>query len=262
MAVVRSPNYPAITLADAISRVDTLYRKEHKHPTPREVLAKDLGYGSWNGASSAVISALSKYGLLEAANKEGVFRVSEDAIDILLHHPGEPDRRRAIEKAAFKPALFSELYSVFGKSLPSDHNLRTFLLKKDFNQNTVDGVIRIYRDTIEFVNVETEDSNTESVEEMQEVPMQTQAMKQAGPVQASPINDVRSAIPMASQVEKDLGESVVGFKLTSECGARIEFLGQVTQEAIDKLIKHLELSKDAYPAKAVLEQRLENHEIE
>ena len=254
MVVLRSPNYPAISLPDAITRVNTIFKKEHKHPAHRDVLAKDIGYGSWNGASSAIISALNKYGLLEPVGSKGQYKVSDDAIDILLHQSGESDRARAIQKAAFMPSLFSELYIQYGNELPSDQNIRTFLLKKDFNPNTVDGVIRVYRDTIEFVNVETQDSNVESIDNLQETPMQTQTLKQM-----SPMGDGKGAVPMP--VEKDLGDSVVGFKLSEECGVRVEFSGQVTQEAIDKLIKHLELSKDAYPMKASIEQRV-NHFVE
>jgi len=38
------------------------------------------------------------------------------------------------------------------------------------------------------------------------------------------------------------------FKISLECFAEITFIGQVTQEAIDKLIAHLELMKDCFPA--------------
>jgi len=255
MALVRSPNYPAISLPEAITKIDGVFRKEHKHPTPREVLAQAIGYGSLNGASASMISALHKYGLLESVGNKGHYKVSEDAIDILLHRPGESERIAAILRTAFMPQLFSELHNHYGDSLPSEQNIRTYLLKRDFNPKTVGGVIRAYRDTIEFVNAETKGSYAESVDELQEMPMQTQMVKQVPST-----TDRRGVITTPSPVEKDLGETVVGFKLTEECGVLVEFKGQVTQEAIDKLIAYLNLSKDAYPMRASLEQKINHFE--
>ena len=251
MANVRSPNYPAISLPEAIKRVGLVYKQEQRHPVDKEVIAKHIGYGGLNGGSYSVISALTKYGLLETAGKGEQLKVTGEALDILIHNTGERERVNAVQKVAFMPSLFNELHDLYGIDLPSDHSLRATLLKKGFNQKTVDSVIRSYRDTIEFVNVETQDSYMESVDELQETPMQTQTVKQA-----SPISDGRSTSPIQSSlVERDLGESVVGFKLTEECGALVEFKGQVTQEAIEKLVAYLNLSKDAYPKRASLEQK-------
>lgn len=50
------------------------------------------------------------------------------------------------------------------------------------------------------------------------------------------------------------GESVLAFKISRDSEARVIFKGQVTQEAIEKLSALLDLSKDAYPTKAELEQ--------
>ena len=209
MALVRSPNYPAVSLPEAITKIDAVFRKEHKHPAPREVLAQAIGYGGLNGASASMISALHKYGLIEPVGNKGHYKVSEDAVDILLHRPGERERIEAIMRAAFMPQLFSELRSHYGDSLPSEQNLRTYLLKRDFNPKTVGGVIRAYRDTIEFVNAETRGSYMESVDELQEMPMQTQMVRS---VPAT--NDGRS-VPITPPVkEQDLGDTVVGFKLT------------------------------------------------
>lgn len=250
MAQVRSPNYPAVSLPEAITKIDAVFRKEHKHPSPREVLAQAIGYGSLNGASAVMISALHKYGLLEPVGNKGNYKVSEDAVDILLHRPGDSERVTAIQRTAFMPQLFSELHNHYGDSLPSEQNLRTYLLKRDFNPKTVSGVIRAYRDTIEFVNAETRGSYAESINEVQETPMQTQTVRQA------PIMQDGRSIPITPPAkEKELGDSVVSFKLTEECGALVEFKGQVTQEAIEKLVAYLNLSKDAYPTRASLEHR-------
>ena len=67
MARVRSPNYPAISLPDALTRVKTIHDAEQHLAAPRNVIAKHLGYNGLNGAALTTISAISKYGLLEDA---------------------------------------------------------------------------------------------------------------------------------------------------------------------------------------------------
>jgi hypothetical protein len=243
MANVRSPNYPAISLPEAIKRVALVYKQEQRHPADKEVIAKAIGYGSLNGGSIAVISALTKYELLEPSGKGEQLKVSGDALDILIHDLGEHERVRAIQKVAFMPSLFNELYNMYGMNLPSDHSLRATLIKKGFNQKTVDGVIRIYRDTIEFVNVETQDSNMESLDEVQEVPMQTQTGKQM-----SPSDTWRSDLPTSSQPEKGVEGRIWSLDLAEDCSIKMVLTGRVTKEALDTLVEFIELSKKAVPS--------------
>jgi hypothetical protein len=162
MAKVRSPNYPAISLADAIPKIRAVHEKEFNHPATREVIAKAMGYGGLNGASSTVISALSKYGLLEPAGNER-YRVSANAVDIILHKKGDSERAAAIERCAFSPPLFEELRGAYPNSLPSDENLRVYLIKKGFNPKSVGDVIRAYRDTIELVTEETKNYSAKAL---------------------------------------------------------------------------------------------------
>ena len=65
MARIRSPNYPTIGLAIAIEKARAVLKTEGKNAVAREAIAKALGFGSLNGASATMLSALSKYGLLE-----------------------------------------------------------------------------------------------------------------------------------------------------------------------------------------------------
>lgn len=172
-AKTRSPNYPILNLEEALERVREIYKKQHTHPATREVIAKLIGYSSLNGASGTVISALGKYGLLEGRNDQ--LHVTPLALDLILHRKGDPEYTDALRTAAFLPALFSELRDQYPGRLPSEHSLRATLIKRGFNPKAVDDAIRNYRDTIAFVDAETEDANTDfSDESPPEVPMQTQ----------------------------------------------------------------------------------------
>lgn len=156
---VRSPNYPAISLPEAIPKITAIYEREFTHPADSNTLAIAIGYSGNNGASDAVLSALKKYGLLELTGK-GEYKLSSNAIDIILHERGADERKKAVLEAAFTPPLFAELHDEFGiNPPPSENNLRIRLLKKEFNPKTVGDAIRSYLDTIEFVSREAPDYN-------------------------------------------------------------------------------------------------------
>jgi len=263
MTNVRSPNYPAISLPEAVKRAAMVYRQEQTLAADKEVIAKAIGYGSLNGGSTAVISALTKYGLLVPTGKGDQLRLSEEALDIIIHNTGEYERMKAVQKVALKPSLFSELYGAYKLNLPSDHSLRATLLKKGFNQKTVDGVIRSYRDTIEFVNVETEDSNAESLDEVQEPPVQTQTPRQASPDSS---NALKSDLAPSPSLEKGVNESeyVLTFKPAQNIRVKVEITtigtGTLTQDAFQKTIKHLQLDMDGYPVKVSVDEGTDHHE--
>jgi hypothetical protein len=145
---IRSPNYPAISLPEAIIRVTALYRAIHTHAAPRDVVAKGMGYTSLNGASATAISALHKYGLLERSGDD--VKVSERALSIL--HPHTPEEKAAaITAAAVEPALFAELAERFPGAMPNEELLRNYLVRKGFAPGAIGPVIAAYRDTSDMV---------------------------------------------------------------------------------------------------------------
>lgn len=148
MARIRSPNYPAISLPDAIERTEVIHKTDGKKPVPREVIAKHLGFGGLNGASLTVLSALGKYGLIEPVGS-GEARVSDLAMRIM--YPHDPDEQRvAIEEAAFRPALFAKFREKWPDRPPSEETLRSYLIREGFSQSAVNQVIQIYRETFDM----------------------------------------------------------------------------------------------------------------
>lgn len=242
MKIVRSPNYPAISLPEAIAKARTVYEKEYNHPSPREVVVKAMGYSGINGASSTVFSAITKYGLIESVGNDQ-YRISPLALDIFLHNRGDAPRRNAIEKAAFAPPLFAELREFYGKALPSDDNLRAYLIKKDFNPKSVGDVIRAYRDTIELVEDETKGYN----------PIETKEDKSLMTHQTQTLTTPAQPTLFSNQALED-DDSILVFKLSRTSNVRVIFNGEVTQEAIAKLIILLEASKDTYPTQKELDE--------
>lgn len=150
MARVRSPNFPVMSLPDAINRIEIIYDKEQTVPADRETLAEHLGYSGLNGASLKQLSALNKYGLLEDAGDKR-FRVSKLAMAI-MHPASAQEKADAIREAAEGPALFRQLDEQFDGQRPSETNLRSWLLRNSFSKSAVDSVIKAYNETMDLVD--------------------------------------------------------------------------------------------------------------
>lgn len=232
----RSPRAPQISLQEALVKIRMVYDQEHTHRANREVIAKDMGYSGLSGASAAAIASLRQFGLLEGTGES--MRVSEDATIILELPPGEPERALALHRVAFAPPLFAELNGEFGSKLPSDENLRLYLVKRGFNKEAANNFIRSYRETLSLVKDETQgyddggSTDLASIDTMSHMPLQSTA---TAPLQ-------RMLPPTALAVTEDMN-----YRLTDACRVRVLFEGTVTQEAIAKLVDYLELGKDAYP---------------
>lgn len=154
MARIRSPNYPQVELQDAVDLVRTIFDNETQNFAPREVVAELLGYSSVNGASEKKVSALTAYGLLDR-NSDRELRVSDLAMKV-LHPEDEREEAEALAEAARTPNLFQEINEKWSENQPSDANLRSYLIRRGFNQNSVDQVIKVYRSAMRLANVESD----------------------------------------------------------------------------------------------------------
>lgn len=224
----RSPNYPSISLEDALARLKVIYETQRRYPATRDVLARLMGYGSLNGASATTVSALAKYGLIEGHGDN--LRVSEMGQDLMLHRKGDPEYTTALRAAAFMPAFFRELRDQYPYGLPGEHAVRASLVKRGFNPKAIDGAIRSYRDTMEFVDAETGETVAESpVDSLPEVAMQTQ------PFEATPL-----ALPHPSSLPP------MTVMLSPSLSAEISFRGgEPTPRDLKFLRRYLELSEEA-----------------
>lgn len=153
MVKARSPQYPAISLKEAVEKVASIYARDYQNAIPRQVVAEHMGYASLNGKSLGVLAALGKYGLLEGRGDET--RVSDLAVQIIAHPPGTQERGVALREAASLPDLFSHLDDRFRDGKASDQAIRSYLLTQKFIPAAADAAIRAYRETKQFVDMET-----------------------------------------------------------------------------------------------------------
>jgi hypothetical protein len=198
----RSPNYPAINLPDAVGRLKTVYETQRQYPATREVLVKLMGYGSLNGASAAVVSALSKYGMLEGHGDN--LRVSALGQDLVLHRKSDPEYTVALRSAALMPVFFRELRDQYPDGLPSEHSLRASLIKRGFNPKAIDSAVRAYRESMEFVEAECGGPVTISSESSSaEASMQSQqSISSTNPVAPPPSDPQQRSISIPLSVSE------------------------------------------------------------
>ncbi|MBA3492309.1 MAG: hypothetical protein H0T55_09595 [Rubrobacteraceae bacterium] len=255
----RSPRYPQLPLEEAIERVGKVYRANRAYKVEKEAVATALDYGSLNGASVSIIGTLKSYGLLQE-DKEGV-QVTEDAVTILRAPEGDPDRAQALRRAAFAPKVFAELRETYGEDLselPIETTLQYRLEKKGFLERAAGEVIRTYRGNLEFVSGEAAEYNSadEPIEEpLTEVP-EVQPRRRVGAPNVPVPDRAGVSVPEVSVEQGSLKEFLHIF--AKGCEIRLLIDGTVTQEAIDRLIAHLELDKDDLPTA----QQMERAEIE
>jgi len=148
MANQRSPNCPQITFQEAIEKGRLVYEKEYTHPAAREVVVQSLGYSGINGRSLSMIGALRQYGILEGGGD--ALRISDDAVSFyVLEDTGE--RQAALHRMLFNPPFFAQIHADFGDALPSESNLKHYLMKNGFLPKAAEDVIKVYRDNIRLI---------------------------------------------------------------------------------------------------------------
>lgn len=154
MKKTRSPNYPQISLREAVERIKKIYPKAKRHKTEKVAVAKMLGYSGLSGKSLVILGALGAYELLEGGAKD--MRITLEGETLAIDPVGSKARIDAIEKCFLSPIIFSNIISEYGRDLPSDDILRPYLLRKDYSPAATDIVIRSLRDTFAFVAEEKE----------------------------------------------------------------------------------------------------------
>lgn len=256
----RSPNSPGIAIDDAIDRIRLVYEHDRRAFTTVGAILEHLGYsskGGLSGTSGRVVSALRQYGLLDEQN--GQYRVSDLAFRIL--HLPEDDAERAglVRQAALSPAIFRKVLSFYQGEIPSDTALRSQLvLREGFNPDSVDQFIRVFRRTMTIANPSIDDY-TAGEEPNEARQPQTGGTPMPPSLRSATKEEFNraAASSTASQLHA-LGITVPGsgkelrFNISRDSEAQVIFYGPVTQEAIDKLAKMLDLQKDTFPTTAEL----------
>ncbi|HEY7313171.1 MAG TPA: hypothetical protein VH643_27730 [Gemmataceae bacterium] len=161
----RSPAYPAIGLDEAIRRAQALYDAADQRWENIEAAAEHWGYATSSSAFLLTVAALKQFGLLtdEGRREDRRVRLSDLALDIVVHPEDSRERAEAIQKAALNPKIHRELWERFEGKLPStDVSIRVYLLRERedarFNKDRVDAFISQFRSTIAFARLDQSDT--------------------------------------------------------------------------------------------------------
>jgi len=201
MTKKRSPNYPSISLRDAVKLIKNAYPNIHRHKTDKASLVKMFGYSSLNGASLTTMGALNQYGLLEGRSDS--IGISEDGETIAIDHVGSTLRIEALQRCSTNPSVFQDIAEEFGDHLPSDEIIRPFLLRNGFQSTTVDAPIRAYRETMDFVSEEISAYNETTGETLREIGEEIQAQSNEATSEAAPTEQKTNNISMAQGMTQD-----------------------------------------------------------
>lgn len=166
---LRSAAYPAITLEEALKRLENLKTRLGLNGSfNRETVATGIGYRSVSGASARSVAALVHYGLLDR-DKDN-YTISEIGTNWLL--PSDDHVRPRIEKeAAVKPKLFYQLFSEYnGQVLPKLLSNR-LVTQYSIQSNVASEVVKLFRDTLRFAGLL--DDNDVVISESQTPPKQS-----------------------------------------------------------------------------------------
>src|SRR5258708_14276015 len=230
----RSPNYPQLTLSEAIEKVRMGFSVEHFHSTSREVIAKDIGYQGLNGASLTAIAAMRHYDLLQ--NEGDGLRISDDAVSLFELPKDDLLRQRALVRVALAPPLFAELFREFGDLLPSEATLRHWLIKRGFMSKAADEVIRIYRENFELADgaiqryagpdgkVEEESMPRQQTESPSQTPQPTKTVYQGA---------MRLSVPVQARTY------AFDISIPREVKGELRLIGEFSHEDLERLKKAL-----------------------
>jgi hypothetical protein len=236
MAKARSPGYPTIGLREALEKIRLVYEKDYQNRLPRSVAAQHMGYQSLNGKSLGVLSAISKFGLLEGRGEEN--RVSDLALEIIAHGVGTPERAKAILEAAGRPELFGDLDERFQGGKASDATIRSYLITKKFIPQAADTVIRSYRETKTLVAEETGGYIPDS-------PTYAETPEATMTTQATDFSQVRRSPPPSIIAAGNPGEKeFIRGQLPHDVSYRLMVSGEIGAKELAKIIRVLTLQKE------------------
>lgn len=238
----RSPNYPAVGLAEALERTKRFFDVDGKAGAPTETAAKHIGFASAHGAALSVLAALKSFGLLE--DKSGRIVPTQRAVELLHLQEQDPRRIRALRDAALAPAIYRALIEQYRDTgLPSDETLRAELVAyRDFNPKSVNDFLKGFRQTLDFAGL-SDLSVIESEPEMATEQVQTESRPKLAP-QIRP----KDAAEFERQVQTTIPGMVERWTLSVHRGvkAELKLFGEVRKEDIRRLRQQIEFLEQSF----------------
>lgn len=153
----RSPNYPYISLQQALERARQFYAAEKRGAAAIPVVAKHWDYSPKSSGLIQSIAALKSYGLLdeEGRGQDRRVKLSELVLRIILdQRPQSPERAEQLYRAATMPAIAQKILEKFPDNVPSEHNLEHFLIfDLKFTPESAKAAAKLYMENAVFTGL-------------------------------------------------------------------------------------------------------------
>jgi len=239
----RSPNYPAVSLREAVERMRNLWQRDGKAGAPPKIAAVHIGFQSAHGQAMSVLAALKKFGLLDEVKDRLV--PTQRAVEILNLREDDSRRIQAVKDAALSPPIYRELAEQHrATGLPDDDVLESELTTyKGFNPNAVAGFVKDFRDTLEFAGLL--EKGVLKLEGMTTTPAQEEGKRSqhadfshlkdfSGPTEQQPIPMTVRRYPLDISIPRNLRAelAITGQELRKEDLERLK-------KQLDRLIENL-----------------------
>lgn len=246
----RSPKYSRLTLDTSIKKGEALLSFASQLPVKEEEIACLLGYQGLTGRSIAVTSALKKYKILESDG--GGLNLTDSVIKFFDSATTDTERYRIVKRAAYAPALFSDIFKHFEGQLPNDSEFENYLAEHNFNPASFGKIIKIFVKNYNLVetykNTAIKDqSSKESDLNNSTTPISSRESNSiSAPVTPKKSNEVSDLQTIEEAAPRP--QQKVTFTLSEKAEARILLCGDVRAADIENLIRHLEIFKANFPA--------------
>ena len=234
MGKMRSPNYPAIGLGEALNEIKKIWEAEKKTAVGIDVLGKAMGYNSVSGPVRTKIAALRKYGLLD--QNGGRYGLSDLAMKIL--HGQAEDRAQALAIAAQRPELFKELYASHADG--SDAALKSELVvHRSFSEAGAKQFIKAFRDTLSIANLGS------AVYDGPEHEDNSEAMTTSGTQEHQ-----RGAVPPQGAGASHANAWTWTLSIPRNVRAELKIAGDVTRDDVRRLKQQIEFLEESFEEEA------------
>lgn len=155
----RSPRAPAISLEQAVEKLLIFYKHDRGQSASAASLAEHWGLSPSSSTLVQNVASLKQYGLVaQLDGLDKALKPTPRGLQIAMLDENDPLRTAAIKEAALNPPVFRDLWKAWGSRTPSDRTAAHYLVSTmGFNAPTAAEVIRNYKATISFANIESDD---------------------------------------------------------------------------------------------------------
>jgi hypothetical protein len=161
----RSPNFPAITLKDAVERARTIFKEEGRNFAHEDTILGHWQYKPRSGGGWSVLAAVKSFGLVtqEGSGNTSRYRVSDSALKLVMKSGDEhaDERQDVLKDAALKPRIHRELWTTYSGTLPSNQTLEYELVSNwGFTPVAAKEFVPRFRETISYAALTAADTLT------------------------------------------------------------------------------------------------------